>query len=234
MNRPILVIAAMEDIELNYLITKLKNIKEIYYKSFKFIEGKLLKKDIVIIISNIGLVNAAIATTIAVEKYNPCIIINEGLAGGYSKDIHTGDIVIGIDAINITSMEYKGNGNSIEDYEITNFLHGEENKLIRRKADEKLVGFIKEKFPKYNLHFGTIASGDIWNKNKDRIIYLNKKYGAICEDMEAVSVYTVANLYNIPVIAIKAISNNEILDEKYDCRVNKELQEFIEEFLKLV
>lgn len=203
MFKPILIVAAMEDIELNYLKTKLQEFKEIEYRSFKFIEGKISGKDVVICKSNIGLINTAICLTIAVEKYSPSIIINEGLAGSYSRDIHTNDLVIGIDAINITSMEYKGNGNSIEDYEIINFLHGEENKLIRRKADEKLVGFIKEKFPKYNLHFGTIASGDIWNKNIERIDFLNKKYNAICEDMEVYSVYTVSNLYNIPVIRCK-------------------------------
>lgn len=82
--------------------------------------------------------------------------------------------------------------------------------------------------------FGTIASGDIWNKNIERIRFLNANYGALCEDMEAVSVYTVASLYDIPVVAIKGISNNEILQEKYDCTVGKKVQEFAERVVKLV
>lgn len=153
MNKQILVIAAMEDVELNYLKTKLENIVEKEYKSFKFIEGKILENDIVLCKSNIGLINAGIATTIGVERYSPDVVINLGLAGGYSKDIHTGDLVIGIDAINITSMECKGIGSSIEDYEITNFLHGEENKLIRRKADKNLIQIVKENLYKYRMHF---------------------------------------------------------------------------------
>ena len=84
---------------------------------------------------------------------------------------------------------------------------------------------------KENFIFGRIASGDIWNKNKYRIKYINQKYGAICEDMECVAIYTVANIYKIPVISIKAISNNEILDEKYDMHVGKKIQEITEDII---
>lgn len=34
--------------------------------------------------------------------------------------------------------------------------------------------------------------------------------------MESISVYTVANNFNVPAIAIKVISNNEILNESFD------------------
>ena len=150
------------------------------------------------------------------------------LHGGYTKNIHKGDIIIGTDAINITSVEPKEEGKHIEDYEITTFLHGEENKLIYRKADENLINFIKEKFKYNNLHFGTIGSGDIFNKNPEVIKCLHEKYGAICEDMECVSIYTAANICNIPVISIKGISNNEALGEKYDYTVSNKLQRFVE------
>lgn len=96
MQKPVLIIAAMEDVELDYVITKLKDVREIEYKSFKFFEGKMFDKDVVICVSNIGLINAGIAVTIGIEKYNPNIIINEGVAGGYIKDIHKGDVVVRI------------------------------------------------------------------------------------------------------------------------------------------
>lgn len=61
--------------------------------------------------------------------------------------------MIGTEAINITSMEYKGEGNTLEDYEITTFLNNQENKLVRQKANGKLVNIIKQNFNEYNLHF---------------------------------------------------------------------------------
>lgn len=94
MERPILIVAAMEDVELEYLITKLENARKREYKSFKFFEGKINGNEVVICTSNVGLINSGIATTIGIEKYNPRIIINEGVAGGYIETIHKGDIVI--------------------------------------------------------------------------------------------------------------------------------------------
>ena len=64
--------------------------------------------------------------------------------------------------------------------------------------------------------FGVIGSGDIWNREADKILMLNREYGVLCEAMEGIAVYTVANNFKIPVIEIRVISNNEILNEKYD------------------
>lgn len=114
--------------------------------------------------------------------------------------MHNGDIVVGTEAINISSMECGGVGDKISDYEITTFLHNEENRVVPQKADEDLAKFLKDR---YDVRLGIIGSGDIWNKNIDRIRYINEKYGVICEDMECVSVYTVANLYDVPVIRYK-------------------------------
>ena len=149
----ILIIAAMEDVELDYLISKLKNLKKIEYKHVFFYEGNMFDKNIVFCVSGIGTINMAVALTIAINKYNPKIVINEGVSGGYTKDIKKEDIVIGIDAIDITSMEHTGTGNTLEDYTITTFLYGEENRLIIPKADEKLIDFIRKNFSDENLHF---------------------------------------------------------------------------------
>lgn len=149
MKNVILIIAAMEDVELDYLKSKMKNLKKIEYKNIYFYEGKMFDENVIICISGIGTINAAISLTIAIEKYNPKIIINEGLSGGYTQKIKRGEIVIGEDVVDITSMEYIGNG----DYDITTFLHGEKNRLIIPKADDKIVEFIKQNFNDENLHF---------------------------------------------------------------------------------
>ena len=216
MQGKVLIIAAMEDVELGYIKEKVEDLKRIEYKGFKFYEGKIFKRQVVICVSNIGLINAATALTVCIERFNPTVIVNVGLAGGYTKDLHRGKVVIGTDAINITSMEYKGSGNTLEDYEITTFLHAENNRLVREIANKELIDVIKEKFRDSGFVFGTIGSGDIWNKNKERIAYINKRYGAICEDMESIAIYRVANLYGIPTVCIKGISNNEVTEEAYD------------------
>ena len=233
MQNPVLVICAMEDVELDYIKTISENLRKIEYKSFIFYEGKISGKDVVLCVSNIGLINASVATTIAIEKYNPRLIINEGVAGAYPENVRTGDIVIGTGAINITSMEYKGNDNNLDSYEITTFLHNEDNRLIVTKANNEIIEKIKQNIDE-KVKFGIIASGDIWNKNEERIRFLNKKYDAICEDMESVAIFTIANLYEIPSVAVKVISNNEILKEKYDVTVSIKVQKITEKIIKMI
>lgn len=154
MKQQILIIAAMEDFELQELKKELKNRKEKVYQGFRFFEGELAQKQVVLCTSGVGLIRSAIATTMGIEIYHPEIIINEGLAGGYPKELQKGEIVIGVDSICITSMEDKGtNYNTLEDYELTNFIHGEKNRLIPEKADEELLKKIKSNFQQENIYF---------------------------------------------------------------------------------
>ena len=235
--RPVLIIAAMENAELNLIKEKLENSKRIESKICTFIEGNLYGKEVILCASNIGIINAATSLTLSIEKYNPQIIINEGLAGGYGENMHSGDVVIGIDAVNITSYETerkKLNEGIFEKHELVSFTIGEKNHLTPQKADEKLVIHAKkicENMDNSKVHFGRIGSGDVWNKEADKIMYLYNKYNVLCEDMETISMYTVANKYNIPCISIRGISNNEMLDEEYDNTMGKQVQEFVCRFL---
>ena len=61
---------------------------------------------------------------------------------------------------------------------------------------------------------------------------MNEKYGILCEEMEGIAIYTVANQYGIPAIDIRVISDNEILKEEYDRNVSIRVQEFTMNLLK--
>ena len=231
-DRPILVIAAMEDAELNFLKDQLLSAKRIENKICTFIEGEIFGKNVVLCASNIGTINAAASLTLAIEKYNPKAIINEGLAGGIGNKVHTGDIVVGLDVINITSYESEKRklGEGINEYnDLVSFIIGEENHLVPQNANSKLIELAKKislSMEEKQVHFGRIGSGDVWNKEADKIMYLYEKYGILCEDMELISIYTIANKYNIPCISIKCISDNAILDEEYDRTTGMPAQEF--------
>ena len=80
--------------------------------------------------------------------------------------------------------------------------------------------------------FGRIGSGDVWNKEIDRILMFNEKYQTLCEEMEGYAIAKVANTYEIPMINIRAISNNEVLGESYIREVGRYSQEFTIELIK--
>lgn len=235
----ILIIAAMADVELNYLISNLEDCKIEKTNLCKFYVGKIYEKEIILCDSKVGLINAAAATTLAIEKYQPDYIINQGCAGGFGRNIHKSDIVVGTECINITSIMTKfkkeGEGYSLDDWELINYLAGEKDRLVPQKASDKLIKMIRQMEDTYiegKIHYGVIGSGDIWNKECDWIIYLNKKYGILCEDMEGMAIYTVANQYKIPAIDIRVISDNEILKEEYDRNISINIQKFTMNLLK--
>ena len=161
MRNPILVIAAMEDAELGYLKENLKDLRINKNNICTFYEGKISEKPVVLCSSNIGTINVAASTTLAIEKYNPIAVISEGTAGGYGESIHKGDIVIGTACINITSAKTNkrksGEGANIEEYKLTTFICGEDDKLILQKASDYLIEKAKQ-IKRENMHFGTIGS----------------------------------------------------------------------------
>ncbi len=235
----ILIIAAMADVELNYLKQRLDIKEQINTNICNFFIGKMFQNEVILCDAKVGLINTSAATTLAIEKFNPDYIINQGCSGGFAENIHKGDIVIGTECINISSMITKpkgiGEGSSLDDWELINFIAGEKDRLVTQKAGKKLIDLIRKIESCYKqgkIHYGVIGSGDIWNKECDRIIFLNEKYNILCEDMEGIAVYTIANLYKIPAIDIRVISDNEILKEEYDRSVSIKAQQFTENLLK--
>lgn len=230
-----LIVGAM-DSEIDYLVSKLENCNKSKLDNYSVYEGKIGEKYIIILKTDIGIINAAIATTLTIQKYAPKCIINIGTAGGYGNDIHKQDIVIGKRCMNIMSAKTPkaeiGEGSNSTKWEYVTFQKGEDKKTLECGNDELIQVISKEKYNKGNVYVGTIGSGDIWCREKDRIEFLQNKHNVLCEDMEAISIYTVANKYEIPVVAVKIISNNEYLGEEYDRNVATNLQEHIYNILE--
>lgn len=100
--QPILIQGAMHK-EIETIISQMKNIEKKQFCNVTFYEGTIEYISVVVEETGIGIINATIATTIAINNYDPRMIINQGCAGACSKELHVGDIVIGNDCININS-----------------------------------------------------------------------------------------------------------------------------------
>lgn len=230
---------AME-VELKLLLEKLENVKCESVGKFRFYEGSVKNYPVVVCHCLVMSINAAIATYMAIEKYHPKAMISQGTAGAHRKDIHKGDLVIGEKCINIVSCrtprKKEGEGSNSFEWELMNFISGEENRLVYQTGDKHLLELAKKvKYEDGKVHFGVIGSGDVWNQEADRILWLNQKYGTLCEEMEGIAVYKVANDSEIPVLGIRIISNNEILGENYDRNLAVKSQEFTHELvLKMI
>lgn len=236
--RPILIAGAMNS-ELEILISRLEdkvlktnNLYEIY-------EGTIKSYPIVILKTKVGLINTAISLTLAIQKYNPIAIINEGTAGSHEYNLHKLDLVVGESVVNINSMKTAvkqlGRGMNPFDWTVKEFNSEAEDEIVIYESNPEMLELamdIQSLYKFGNIQLGRIGSGDVWNREVDRISWFNKNLKTSCEEMEAVSIYKTAKIFNIPVIAFKVISNNEMTGEKYDKDTAKASQEFTYEFVK--
>ena len=237
--KPILIQGA-ENSEINYFLQKLNNKKETEIATFKFWTGEIDNYPVVISRTKVGEKNSALATSIAITKFNPSCIINQGTAGSHSRELHRGDIVVGEDYFNLNTFMIEprkfGEGSHVNGWKLKKYI-SDDDEEISNKADKNIIKMLKNspaKYEKGKVVFGTIGSGDIWNREIDRIDYLHNNYGTLCEEMETAGSYNTANSFGVPVIGIRIISNNEILGEEYKPEVSTDCQEFVENVVRKI
>lgn len=183
--------------------------------------------EIVIQLTEMGMTNAAIATMTAVYEFYPDFIVNQGTAGAQVSGLKKGDIVIGDRVVNVHSIKMEkrefGEGMSPQDWS------GMHTEYI--EADGELVHMFENGLGAVTqtgkVVTGTLGSGDLFSREKDRILWLHDKFGNLSEDMESFAVYSVCRSCGVPCVALRVISNNELLDEDYDPDTAMELQRVI-------
>lgn len=237
-NKPILIIGAMKK-ELIDLIDKLENKKYTKLSIFDVYEGFLFGYPIVIAKSGVGLVRASSLTSLILEKYNPSFIINIGIAGGVTKNHHKKDIVIAEEVFNINSYmtPYKevGEGSDSILWDYKQFTDGGEDVKRVYKTDKKLLELIcglEIEYTEGKVFTGIVGSGDVWNREKDRLNYFDDVHNVACEDMEAVAIYEIAENYCVPCLSIKIMSDNELLGEDYEPIVATYCQKYVEKLVE--
>ena len=77
------------------------------------------------------------------------------------------------------------------------------------------------------IYRGILGSGDVFNREIDRILWTNNLFQNDCEDMESIGVYSVCNKFHVPCVGIRIISNNEILLERLEETKATELQRIL-------
>ena len=92
------IIGAMEE-EVAALKEKMEQVQVIRKASMEFSQGSLEGKQVVVVRSGIGKVNAAVCTQILIDDFKVDRVINTGIAGSLRKEINIGDIVLSTDVL---------------------------------------------------------------------------------------------------------------------------------------
>ena len=93
----IAIIVAMQS-EFNLVSNILEHAEPREIEGAKALVGELSGKQIILLKSGIGKVNAAMQVTSLIAEMHPDYIINSGVAGGIGEGMHQGDIVVGTEA----------------------------------------------------------------------------------------------------------------------------------------
>jgi len=226
MKRTIAVVCAMKS-EAQPIMDRMQLCDESAH-GFEIYRGRLGGKDLLVCVSGVGMVNMASLVTYVAMKYSPDCFLNYGIIGGYG-DMHKGSLVIVRDCININSTQFdaapRGSGISLSRARLVTFNENIDNSPVIYKSDEKLVS-VAAASADSSVICGRLGSGDVWNKEYDKIMLFYSKYGVCGEDMEGYAMYQAADRFGIPALSLKGVSNNEILAEAYDYSVMGKLADF--------
>lgn len=223
--KPIVIQGAMP-VEVVYFVEKLSSVTLETRGNHKFYKGFYQEYPIIIAETQIGMVNSSISTTLACTHDTPSLIINQGIAGAHSPTLHVGDIVLGERAVAINSFEKPllKSGVDYKNWSATTF-YGDDTP---RKADSEVLAlFENATYEKGQKIQGVLGCGDVWNREWEFIHWLHTHLHTSCEDMESLACYQVAQSFQVPVMGLRIISNNELLEEAYVPEVATTLQGFL-------
>lgn len=238
MNNPIIIQGALQS-EIDYLLKKIQIKNKTNLGGYIFYEGIYKNYPIIISKTKMGEISSAIATTLAIQKYNPLFILNQGTAGALVEWLNREDVIIGKQIYYISQFSTDKNKESDE---INPWKKKEyrtiDNEVISYNANKEFLDYLQnlDILNKPNIYFDNIGSGDIWTKDINQMKKYNDNYGIICEAMECSGAYIAANSFKIPLISIRTISNNEIKNQEYDEKASISSQKLviaiIDEFLE--
>lgn len=195
------IIGAMEE-EVSILKGKMEITEVVNKASMEFSKGTLNGKNVVIVTSGIGKVNAGICTQILADIFSVTHIINAGIAGGLKNEVNIGDIIISEEALqhDVVAIEF-------------GYPRGQIPRLdtLAFPADKELmelaVSACKEVNPDIQVFTGRVLSGDQFIGDRQVKQKLIDYFDGACAEMEGAAIAQAAYLNKIPYVVIRAISD---------------------------
>lgn len=193
----------------------------------EFFKGTINGKEIVVVRSGIGKVNAAICSQILADRYHVTAIINTGIAGSLRNEINIGDIVLSEDTLQ-HDMDATGFG-----YPLGHIPQMDQSIF---EGDRKMIEAAREccarVVPEIGVHVGRVLSGDQFVSDIVKKAWLTETFDGYCTEMEGAAIAQTASLNGIPFLIIRAISDKADDSAEMDYEVFEE--KAIEHSVKLV
>lgn len=195
------IICAMEE-ELAPLLERIDVQEERHKAGMTFFSGAYGAVDVVMVVSGIGKVNAALCTQILCDDYAITHAVNVGVAGGVKESIVPLDVVVATALVQ-------------HDMDVTGFgmKRGEIPRMaVSSFTPDPLLFQTAYDFSKsqegYTTHPGIIVTGDTFVSSREKVLDLLHTFDAAACEMEGAAVAQVCHLNGVPFAVIRSISDN--------------------------
>lgn len=188
------------------------------------LRGVLGGIDVVVADCGVGKVNAAAATALMIERYDPDAIVFTGVAGGLDPTLSVGDVVIGETVIQHDAGVFGGSG--LETYQAghipffnpTDQLGFSPSQQLLDRCRSQLKGFTLPGFGGGNARivFGTILTGDHYLADEEERARLFREFGAQAIEMEGGATAQIASAHGVECLVIRSLSDLSGADSHID------------------
>lgn len=195
------IIAAMEE-EISQLKARLTEVEKTERAGLEFWQGRLSGREVVLVRSGIGKVNAAACTQLLLERYPVAAVVNTGIAGSLNAQLRIGDVLISTDAV---QHDVDASGWGYRPGEIPR------SNRISFAADERLRALAlrlnREVNPDIQTMEGRVVSGDQFISSRDKKEWLKATFAGDCCEMEGAAIAQVCTQNGCPFLIVRAISD---------------------------
>ncbi|WP_423364354.1 5'-methylthioadenosine/adenosylhomocysteine nucleosidase [Mycoplasma sp. P36-A1] len=210
----ILAVAAMQE-EYQELEALMENPQEGEFNGVKYHQGRIEDKDVVLMLSGIGKVNASWSIVTILNELDIDFIINIGSAGGVVNNHHVKamDIVVAKKVcqhdVDLTAADRPlGMLPNLPVY----YESAVSDNMMKSLSETGLT-----------YHYATIASGDTFVADTEKVTHITDNFEDVCAvEMEAGAIAQIAFLKKIPFVVFRSISDvigdsdsNQIQFEQY-------------------
>ncbi len=202
--------------EVKLIEASLQDAEVVELNGHRFVTGRLGQQRVVVTLTGIGKVNAAMTTAFIIAHFRPTRVIFTGIAGGVRADLQPGDLVIGsevgfhdVRSVTLTMEPTRQTMHPVS-YELNPlYFPADADLLALANAAAQSITFdpIVGSTRPPSVTVGRILTGDEFIHSAKRADELRSEYGADAIEMEGAAVAQVCYQQDIPCIVIRSLSD---------------------------
>ena len=156
-------------------------------------------------VGGMGLVNAAATTQLLIDEIAPDAVIFSGIAGNLNTHLHINDVVLG------GTLRYLDTDMRL----VGQWKPGTADQPVEEfHSDDRLIEVADKVLTDMNVHHitGIIATGNYFVDDPKKVEQVIRETGADAVEMEGAAVAHIAARNDLPVLVIRALSDNADTD----------------------